>query len=203
MFLEKGGIRLYLDVLNKYEGHSAVETKILGLLNNIAEVPFLRQGLMFNDVVAALRSLLHSEHIDVSYFAAGIFSHLISDGMQIWNGIDIPRVDVISDLLEAVVGWRAPEIEMVAYRSFSPFLPLLACHETPEVQIWSVWAIHHVCSKNPKRYCEMLLEEQTLKLFRSVAQAAEVTNNVRLLDYCKQTVDIIRSEYPHLSKEII
>lgn len=102
MFLEKGGIRLYLEVLEKYGGESAVETKILGLLNNIAEVPILRQGLMSNDVVIALRSLLHSKQIDVSYFAAGIFSHLICDGMQIWTGIDIPREHVVNDLVSAI-----------------------------------------------------------------------------------------------------
>jgi Zyg-11 family protein len=24
------------------------------------------------------------------------------------------------------------------------------------VQLWAVWAIHHVCTKNPGRYCHML-----------------------------------------------
>lgn len=106
MFLEKDGIKLYLECLRKYVGYSAVETKILGLLNNIAEVPDLRRGLMSNDVVIALRSLLHSDQIDVSYFAAGIFSHLISDGVDIWTGIETPREEVISDLVIKSVIWH-------------------------------------------------------------------------------------------------
>ena len=38
---------------------------------------------------------------------------------------------------------------MVAYRSFSPFFPLLS-HFEHEVQLWAVWAILHVCTKNGK-----------------------------------------------------
>lgn len=38
VFLEKGGMELYLEVLECFQGESSVETKVLGLLNNIAEV---------------------------------------------------------------------------------------------------------------------------------------------------------------------
>lgn len=86
---------------------------------------------------------------------------------------------------------------MVAYRSFSPFLPLLDCIETPEVQMWAVWAIHHVCSKNPKRYCDMLLEECTFKLFRTVLASAHCSSNSVLLEYCRQTLHVVSLEYPN------
>lgn len=49
-----------------------------------------------------------------------------------------------------VASWQAPEGEMVAYRSFHPFLSLLQCYDAPQVQLWAVWAIHHVCTKNGK-----------------------------------------------------
>lgn len=51
---------------------------------------------------------------------------------------------------EVVLSWKTPDIEMVAYRSFLPFLQLLNCFEAPAVQLWATWAIHHVCSKNRK-----------------------------------------------------
>ena len=38
MFLDEEGMELFLDVLNTFPGEAAIETKILGLLNNIAEV---------------------------------------------------------------------------------------------------------------------------------------------------------------------
>nr|XP_014350031.1 PREDICTED: protein zyg-11 homolog B [Latimeria chalumnae] len=59
----------------------------------------------------------------------------------------------------AILKWPTPECEMVAYRSFNPFFPLLECFSTPGVQLWAVWAMQHVCSKNAARYCNMLIEE--------------------------------------------
>lgn len=56
---------------------------------------------------------------------------------------------------EAVISWKSPETEMVAYRSFNPFFPLLEAQISPQVQLWAVWAIHHVCSKN--RECSQFL----------------------------------------------
>ena len=45
------------------------------------------------------RNLLHSEHIEVSYFAAGIASHLISDGAEAWTVTSIKRDDLIQELV--------------------------------------------------------------------------------------------------------
>ena len=42
------------------------------------------------------------------------------------------------------------------FRSFKPFFPLLVPKQEEAVQLWAVWAIHHVCTKNPARYCGML-----------------------------------------------
>lgn len=38
VFLDEGGMELFLEVLDSFQGESSVETKVLGLLNNIAEV---------------------------------------------------------------------------------------------------------------------------------------------------------------------
>lgn len=103
-----------------------------------------------------LSMLLDSEHIDVSYFAAGIAAHLLSDGPQAWttwtDGQILPtREQLLEQLAKAVTNWQTPQGEMVAYRSFQPFFPLLRCSAYP-VQLWAVWAIHHVCTKNRKLY---------------------------------------------------
>ena len=34
------------------------------------------------------------------------------------------------------------------FRTFTPFFPLLNCMDSPAVQLWAVWAILHVCTKN-------------------------------------------------------
>jgi hypothetical protein len=48
-------MELFLSVLHKFPGEPAIETKVLGLLNNIAEVPGLRQHLMVVPFIDILR----------------------------------------------------------------------------------------------------------------------------------------------------
>lgn len=124
----------------------------VGLLNNIAEVKHLRQKLMKDLLVKELYILLQSPNIDVSYFAAGIIAHLASDGEECWKISVYTREEMLMELENAISQWKVPESEMVAYRSFKPFFPLLRVDVNYQVQLWAVWAIHHVCTKNCKYY---------------------------------------------------
>lgn len=150
VFLEQGGASLFLTVLQTFRDDNAIETKVLGLLNNIAEVETLRHSLMLNSLIGELFVLLKSQHIDVSYFAAGIIAHLASDGEDTWTVKGHSRLEMLRELESAVMQWKVPENEMVAYRSFKPFFPLLRKDMDYQVQLWAVWAIHHVCNKNRK-----------------------------------------------------
>lgn len=148
VFLEQNGATLFLNVLKTFRNDSAIETKVLGLLNNIAEVEKLRHALMFDALMDELHERLRSEHIDVSYFAAGIVAHLASDGPKTWTLKRHGRERMLDELENAVSQWKVPDCEMVAYRSFKPFFPLLRTDMDHQVQLWAVWAIHHVCTKN-------------------------------------------------------
>jgi Zyg-11 family protein len=55
VFLEEGGMDLLLEVLVTFQDECAVETKVLGLINNIAEVPQLRPCLMLPEFMTRLR----------------------------------------------------------------------------------------------------------------------------------------------------
>lgn len=55
VFLEEGGIELFLRVLRTFTNDSTVETKVLGLINNIAEVAKLRKQLMINKFIEQLK----------------------------------------------------------------------------------------------------------------------------------------------------
>lgn len=149
VFLEEGGMSLFLSVLEVFAGECAIETKVLGLINNIAEVAELRPQLMIPKFIHILRKLLvTSGHIDVSYFAAGIIAHLASDGPEAWTIPDIGRDYILKELATAVELWEMPEGEMVSYRSFHHFFPLLARNDAYQLQLWAAWAIRHVCAKN-------------------------------------------------------
>ncbi|XP_077005734.1 protein zyg-11 homolog A isoform X2 [Tamandua tetradactyla] len=71
-------------------------------------------------------------------------------------------------LLHATIqNWQSSSCKMTAlvtYRSFKAFFPLLGNYCQPEVQLWALWAMYHVCSKNPSKYCKMLVEEGGLQL---------------------------------------
>ena len=55
VFLEEGGMDLFIDVLDTFPGDKCIETKVLGLLNNIAEVPHLRSNLIKDQFLVNLR----------------------------------------------------------------------------------------------------------------------------------------------------
>ena len=51
--------------------------------------------------------------------------------------------------------WEVPDTEMVQYRSFKPFFPLLDVSQDHAVQLWAAWAIHHVFSKSRKFFFQI------------------------------------------------
>lgn len=186
VFLENGGAELFLDVLKVFKTDTAVETKVLGLLNNIAEVDILRGRLLVEPLVQELYGLLTYDMIDVSYFAAGIVAHLASDGADSWTVHELPREKLLQALEAAVVNWGVPDNEMVAYRSFKPFFPLLKVGVDYRVQLWAVWAVHHVCTKNSKRYCDMLKEEHGVELLQNLIDDANT--HEMAVDKCREVL---------------
>ncbi|XP_034180534.1 protein zyg-11 homolog B isoform X1 [Osmia lignaria lignaria] len=188
VFLDEGGMELCLKMLESFQDESSVETKVLGLLNNIAEVVHLRPRLMQPKFISMLSVLLTSAHIDVSYFAAGIAAHLLSDGPRAWTTmITVPTRDgLLEQLAYTVTHWQTPQGEMVAYRSFHPFFPLLRCSDAYPVQLWAVWAIHNVCTKNPKRYCSMLIREGGVEILKYLESThTEQTMKPNLQSLCQ------------------
>ncbi|XP_066532635.1 protein zyg-11 homolog [Hoplias malabaricus] len=180
-FIENQGLELFIKVLESFPSESSIQQKVLGLLNNIAEVGELHAELMVQGFLDHIRSLLHSPEVEVSYFAAGILAHLTSRGESVWT-LDLPlRATLLEQLHSAILKWPTPECEMVAYRSFNPFFPLLECFQTPGVQLWAAWAMQHVCSKNAARYCSMLLEEGGLQQLEAVRSHPETHSDVRRL----------------------
>ncbi|XP_061539034.1 protein zyg-11 homolog isoform X3 [Phycodurus eques] len=167
-FIENQGLDLFIKVLESFPNESSIQQKVLGLLNNIAEVGELHCELMVHTFLDHISTLLHSPEVEVSYFAAGILAHLTSRGKDAWTLGPELRFSLLEQLHNVIMKWPAPNCEMVAYRSFNPFFPLLECFHTPGVQLWAAWAMQHVCSKNAGRYCSMLLEEGGLQQLERV-----------------------------------
>ncbi|RZF46386.1 hypothetical protein LSTR_LSTR007919 [Laodelphax striatellus] len=199
VFLAEGGLDLFLQVLERFPNEATVETKVLGLVNNIAEVPALRHCLLQPKFVALLRRLVHSPQIDVSYFAAGIMAHLASEGGAAWGGLGVGllRAEVLQELGGVVARWQSPDVEMVAYRSFQPFMSLLLCYDAPQVQLWAVWAIRHVCSKNAQRYCPMLECGEGSRILMSMYLNPNLDPSVKAV--CENIIHLLRANDSNFS----
>ncbi|XP_076256333.1 protein zyg-11 homolog isoform X1 [Rhynchophorus ferrugineus] len=195
VFLEQNGANLFLNVLRVFRNNSPIETKVLGLLNNIAEVIKLRQSLINDSLINELFHLLRSENIDVSYFAAGIIAHITSDGDETWKITAHSRAEMLEELAQVVSQWKVPESEMVAYRSFKPFFPLLRVDMDYQVQLWAVWAVHHVCTKNPKRYCQMLYDERGHTLLNDLLNFSDTHPDIKHIS--RQILDTLNQNGIH------
>ncbi|XP_038068672.1 protein zyg-11 homolog B-like [Patiria miniata] len=178
IFLNEGGLDLFIHILEIFPDQATLQTKVLGLINNIAEVKGQRNALLRGDFIEHCRTLLDSKQIEVSYFAAGIIAHLLNEGPKAWAPLpQALRLALQDSLHKNILAWKNPAGEMVAYRSFSPFFPLIKC-DIAEVQLWSVWAMQHVCTKNASRYCPMLVQEGGQEILRDMIANRQVHDEV-------------------------
>nr|XP_006822685.1 PREDICTED: protein zyg-11 homolog B-like [Saccoglossus kowalevskii] len=94
-----------------------------------------------------------------------------------------------------VLEWGEYAGRLVAYRSFTPILCLLKCHDNAAAQLWAVWTLWHTCTKKPDRYCSMVSKEGGMEILRSLLQTPHVDDAVIAL--VKKTIKII-DENKHL-----
>ncbi|XP_062285431.1 protein zyg-11 homolog isoform X2 [Scomber scombrus] len=179
-FIECHGLELYEEVLESYYSESSVQQKVLGLLNNIAEVEELQADLMEEDLLEHILSLLQDSHMEVGvrYFAGGILAQLTSRP-EAWTLDNELRTTILNQLHASIVTWTQLEREMVSYRSFRPFCPLLQTCQPSGVQMWAVWAIHLVCSQNTSNYSSMLEQEGVTELLKALTAHPDTHSDVK------------------------
>lgn len=125
---------------------------MMGLLGNVAEVHVLRHYLMTPQYISVFSDLLDSmsDGIEVSYNAAGVISHIASDGPERWTIDEPSREYVLDRMMQAIDRWDLNSPRNINYRSFEPILHLVKIYETPECQRWAVWALANLT----KVYCK-------------------------------------------------
>ncbi|XP_069579381.1 protein zyg-11 homolog [Brachyistius frenatus] len=179
-FIECQGLELYAELLESYYTEPSIQQKVLGLLNNIAEVEELQADLMDEDLLEHILSLLQDSQVEVGvrYFAGGILAQLASRA-EAWTLDDELRATVLQQLHDSIITWTQLEREMVSYRSFRPFCPLLQTCQPSGVQLWAVWAIHLVCSQNTSHYSSMLEQEGLIELLSALAAHPNTHADIR------------------------
>ena len=77
----------------------------------------------------------------MSYNAAGVLAHMMSDGPAAWTVPEPSRSFVLSKMVSAVNRWNLQAKRNINYRSFEPILRLVRVDHTPECQLWATWAL--------------------------------------------------------------
>ncbi|XP_065302668.1 protein zer-1 homolog isoform X1 [Dermacentor albipictus] len=168
-FLDGGGMTLFLECLRIFTDKPELLRNMMGLLGNVAEVRELRPRLMHDEYLLVFSELLDSESdgIEVSYNAAGILAHILSDGAESWDQAAIQAVSrgqVLVRMRRAIDRWALVTKRNINYRSFEPILRLLQCEHTPEAQHWAVWALANLTQVYPGKYCPLVREEGGLEM---------------------------------------
>ncbi|XP_061588931.1 protein zyg-11 homolog [Cololabis saira] len=179
-FIQCQGLELYEEVLESYYNEPSIQQKILGLLNNLAEVEELQAELMDEDLLEHVLHLLQDSQVEmgVRYFAGGILAQLASRA-EAWTLDEELRSTILTQLHETIITWTHLEREMVSYRSFRPFRPLLQTGQPSGVQLWAVWAIHLLCSQNTSHYSGMLEEGGLTELLQALAAHPDTHPDIR------------------------
>ncbi|KAM7304731.1 protein zer-1 homolog [Ixodes scapularis] len=170
---------------------------MMGLLGNVAEVKELRPRLMKDDYLQVFSDLLDStsDGIEVSYNAAGILAHLVSDGAEQWerHGIRAVRRDqVLARMGRAIERWALLAKRNINYRSFEPILRLLGVRHTPQAQHWAVWALANLTQVYPDKYCPLVQEEGGLVLLQELLDSDTPYERIKdlariIVDQCART----------------
>uniref|UniRef100_A0A8C6RJM4 Zyg-11 family member A, cell cycle regulator n=2 Tax=Nannospalax galili TaxID=1026970 RepID=A0A8C6RJM4_NANGA len=110
--VENEGLAIFIQVLETFS-ESMIQSKVLGLLNNIAEVRELSPQLVTEDLMKHILTLLHSSNIEVSYFAAGVIAYLTWNRQ---NGLfcEWQRNTLLQHLHVAIRNWPSSSCKMSA-----------------------------------------------------------------------------------------
>ncbi|MCP9262186.1 hypothetical protein DINM_005474 [Dirofilaria immitis] len=171
LFVQLGGIAAAFGILEQYRNNTNIQTKVLGLLNNIAEVKSLKRRIVHHRYIRTVLDLLESDfmpnnyaaavgnarHIDVSYFAAGILANLLDCGPWTFEPTSDHCNQSLTGKEHASKIFRNLKNNRIIVCSI---FVLLKQDNITGAQMWAAWAIQHVCiSDRQNNYIKLLLSQ--------------------------------------------
>lgn len=169
-FLDGRGMELFLGCLNRFPDKEELMRNMMGLLGNVAEVKPLRPRLMTSHYITVFTDLVGScsDGIEVSYNAAGVLSHMASDGVDAWTISQPRREQVLECMVNAIERWNLATERNINYRSFEPILQLAKVRHTPQCQHWACWALANLTRVYPDKYCSLVEAEGGIQILEEV-----------------------------------
>ena len=185
-FLDNRGMDFFLRCMNTFPNNAELLRNMMGLLGNVAECQTLRHRLMKQEFMEKFSDLLLSESdgIEVSYNAAGILSHILSDGKEFWlRHLSQEIRDTVMDRMKnSISKWRINSKRNINYRSFEPILRLLKVDdELTQAQHWAVFALANLTRVYSSKYCPLLKEDGGDLILQKLLLRSDVPDEIRTL----------------------
>ncbi|KAK3088587.1 hypothetical protein FSP39_020920 [Pinctada imbricata] len=182
-FIDGDGLVLFRQCLQTFPNKNELLRNMMGLMGNIAEVKHLRQKLMNSEFIEIFSTLLESKSdgIEVSYNAAGIFSHITADGPEAWTIGRPSRDSIMSRMIEAIKRWPLNSTRNINYRSFIPILEIVQSYNTVAAQYWGVWALCNLTYVYPEKYCDLLKKEGGIQILKEVITDSRSLTEIKKL----------------------
>ncbi|VDM56379.1 unnamed protein product [Angiostrongylus costaricensis] len=177
VFARENGIAVSFEILRHFESHHNIQTKVLGILNNVSEV--YEQKLMMLQNSTYLKSLCEclegdfsrvdatgrNRAVERSYFAAGVLANMLL--CEDWHHpSDLSREEVNSLMVKSICQWPMLSVPMVSYRSFEPFVRILNETNLLGAQMWCLWGVNHVLSHSDANSIEIRFLERSIHNMR-------------------------------------
>ncbi|EPB69986.1 hypothetical protein ANCCEY_10931 [Ancylostoma ceylanicum] len=168
VFAHENGIGVSFDILRLFENHNNIQTKVLGILNNVAEVYEQKLLMLRNSqYLEALCECLDGDFtradatgrnraVERSYFAAGVLANMLL--CEQWpHGARLSREDVNERMVKSIRQWPMLAVPMVSY------------------------SLESSANANPFRYMTMLMESDLLAHCIRLSKDSSVDEGVREL----------------------
>ncbi|PIO62296.1 hypothetical protein TELCIR_16154 [Teladorsagia circumcincta] len=197
VFAHENGIGVSFDILRLFENHNNIQTKVLGILNNVAEVYEQKLLMLQNaEYLEALCECLDGDFtradgagrnraVERSYFAAGVLANMLL--CENWpHGAHLSREQVNERMVKSIRQWPMLSVPMVSYRSFEPFVRILNETSLVGAQMWCLWGVNHVLSHSDANsvsmgYMTMLMESDLLEHCIRLSKNTAIDERVRAL----------------------
>lgn len=184
-FLDNRGMEYFMQCVEKFPSKPELLRNMMGLLGNVAECPDLRKKLMKQDYIDCFADMLSSttHGIEISYNAAGILAHIVSDGEQVWYD-HLPTTDrsvVLEKLSRAIGSWQINSKRNINYRSFEPILRLLSPQVTNhEAQYWAIFALVNLTRVHSEKYCDLFINDGGVEIVNKLLQKPDLPSCIIL-----------------------
>ncbi|PAV87579.1 hypothetical protein WR25_04800 [Diploscapter pachys] len=180
-FLKADGLSLFQKCFDAFKTERELVRNMMGLIGNIAEVDDLRKQLMQDEYVEIFCQLLDhiEESIEISYNSAGVLAHMVSDGDDAWEELNVKRTDVMDKIVKATENWRLDTRRFINYRSFRPILRLLPLWHAYASQCWAVWALANLTTTDGNKYCSYVTDEGGVPLLEQLVNDSRTTEKIK------------------------